>query len=104
MNPKPLRYVLIFLLFSASFDDEWALSTPDLSDDALAAEDNEYQYASSPCRHKRSREGSLPAPGKPTEEPAPGSVPAPISTAPNEPQSQALEFPSLLYLLMSLQR
>ena len=103
MRRRCLPYLLILLVSSADLDDTWAFATPDPSDDAQAAENNEYLRA--PSRPEDRFTGADESPAGPTAAPPAAlrdGLPSATPLTP-PPAGPALATPSL-YVFMSLQR
>jgi len=103
MRRTRFAYLLILLLSSAFLDDAVAAATPEPSDGELASENNEYLRSLPPDQQKPPHRSDFPQHG------AAGAGVASLSTGPvrGTPTGTppvALSAPSLLYVLMSLQR
>ena len=102
MRRTTLAYFLMLLVAFATLDNACAVITPDTSDDAAAAENDE--YLPGPCRpdNKSSAQGDLPTPApfrNRTDDPC--AAARGISTHSERGPLAGL---SLLYVFMSLQR
>jgi hypothetical protein len=100
MRRAGIAYILILLLLSAVFDDAWARTTPEPTDDVQAAENNDY-LPSSPPQHKRSVEKHPPVSGVPHSAVAGPTADSARGRLVGE-RPAALWGPSLLYLFLSL--
>jgi hypothetical protein len=95
---KRVAFGVLLLLLSASVDDVWAAATPELSDDEVAAENDEYLPAvpredPSAAARKLLQPSSLRSASSLT---GPAVASSPNRHAPLNPS------PDLLYLLLSL--
>jgi hypothetical protein len=101
MLRRSLPCLLILLLSSADLDDAWAIATPDPSDDAQAADNNEYLNLTRCVGERLPGPDQSPAdcPAVPPAGHGPLPPPFPVPPAPRPAATG-----SLLYLLMSLQR
>jgi hypothetical protein len=104
MDVMALRSILMLLLLFAPLDDVWASATPDPSDDAIAAQNNEFQHTVCWQKQQRSNVKHLPVPGQAAREAAALSATAVISAELGELLPKTPVGPSLIYALMSLQR
>ena len=99
MRHASLAYALILLLLSAALDDVWAATTPETTDDAQAALNNDYLRAAPHPLPKRPADSGPPMTGALGAVHAGRADPALVRAwLPGAPE------PSLLYLFMSLRR
>jgi hypothetical protein len=103
MKRKGIVYLLLLLLASAMLDDVWAASTAETDDDLLAAENNEYLASQSSEQQPGSVRSALPPFGVHEQAATAPGQDRPDRAAPPAPDARPFG-PSLLYLLMSLQR
>lgn len=104
MDLKPLRTLLILLVLVASFDDTWAITTPTLSDDLAAAENNDFLPVLRWQQTQKADAKGLPVPAQAAHQAAVLGGKAALPAKAREPRPKLPVGTSLLYTLMSLQR